>query len=192
MNRLVFLPPPIFRRLVLLLAFALAAPAIHAHRAYEITTVGRLQHGRLELTVTLSLVMANYLLKSDASPEAGALAPENFDARRESLLRLAPAFLELRDGGQVLRPEKILVALNASGEPEFAFIYPLPSQGSLHVRTGTLRAPGREGLNIVRLFDDDERFLGGGLLGPEVKPEELTIPLPPRPGTPADAPAPPS
>jgi len=185
-NRLVSPPLPVFRRLVLLLAFGLAAPALHAHRPYEVTTVGRLQHGRLELTVTLSLVMTNYLLQSEALPETAPLAPENFETRRESLLRLAPAFLELRDGDQILRPENILAALNSSGEPEFTFLYPAPSHGSLRVRTGSLRAPGREGLNIVRLFDDDEKFLGGGLLGPEVKPGELTIPLSPRSGSAAD------
>ncbi len=174
----VFPPSPVLRRLALLLAFALAAPALHAHRPYEVTSIGRLQHGRLELSVTISLVLANYLLRNDTSPEAGALGPENFDRHREALLRLAPGFLELRDGDTVLQPEKILLALNTSHEPEFVFIYPQPSRATLRVRTGTLRAPGREGANAVRLFDDDEKLLGAGLLGPGTKTEELTIVLP--------------
>jgi hypothetical protein len=149
--------------------------------------VGRLQHGRLELTVTLSLVMANYLLHRESSPEQGALDPENFEQHREALLRLAPGFLELRDGDEGMQPEKIVLALNSSHEPEFAFVYPLPSRGSLRVRAGVLRAPGREGVNVVRLFDDDEKFLGGGLLGPDRKAEEVTIPLSPGRGSPVDA-----
>ena len=171
---------PVLRRLpFLLLGFALAAAPLRAHRPYEVTTVGRLQHGRLELTVTLSLVMTNYLLRNDASAGAGALGPENFPQYRDALLRLAPGLLELRDGEEPLRAEKVLVALNASGEPEFAFVYPLPTHGALRIHAGTLHAPGREGLNVVRLFDDDENLLGGGLLGPEAKAEELTIPLSP-------------
>ncbi len=163
----------------------LAAPALHAHRPYEVTTVGRLQHGRLELTVTFSPVMANYLLRDAVSPESASLDPETFEQHREALLRLAPDFLQLRDGDTLLRPEKILLALNTSREPEFAFVYPLPANSSLRLRAGTLRAPGREGLNVVRFFDDDEKLLGAGLLGPESKTEEITISPSPPPAAPA-------
>ena len=169
------------RAILRLAGFALAAlaatPALHAHRPYEVTTVGRLQHGRLELTVIVSPVMARYLLRDTAAPEPASLEPETFDQHREALLRLAPDFLQIRDGDTPLRPEKILLSLNSSREPEFAFVYPLPSGSTLRLRAGLLRAPGREGLNVVRFFDDDEKLLGAGLLGPEAKTEELTIAL---------------
>ena len=169
--------PPLFRLLGLLVALAFAAAPAHAHRPYEVTTVGRLQHGRLELTLIVSPVMANYLLRETVSPELGALEPSTFEQHREALLRLAPDFLQIRDGDAHLRPETITLALNSSAEPQFAFVYPQPAGPALRVRLGLLRAPGREGINVVRFFDDNETLLGAGLLGPESKTKELTIPL---------------
>ena len=167
------------------LALLAAAPALHAHRPYEITTVGRLQHRRLELTLTLSPVMANYLLRGADSPETASFSPENLDRHREALLRLAPGFLQLRgDGEEPMRPEKILLSLNASGEPEFFFVFPEPAGAALRIRAGTLRAPGREGFNIVRVFDDDEKLLGAGVIGSEERSAEVSVSL-------ATTPAPP-
>ena len=181
------LPRPLLRFAAFALAVFATTPLLHAHRPYEVTTVGRLQHGRLELTVIVSPVMANYLLRDAATPEPASLEPETFEQHREALLRLAPDFLRLRDGDTLLRPEKVILALNASREPEFAFVYPLPAGATLRLRTGLLRAPGREGLNVVRFFDDDEKLLRAGLLGPEAKSEELTIPLAAAPASAAPA-----
>ncbi len=140
------------------LAFGLLAllPSLHAHRPFEITSVGRLQHGRLELTVTVSLVMANYLLRDPARPEAPPVDADNFETHREALLRLAPGFFTVNDGPAPLRPEKILLMLNTSGEPEFHFVYPPPAAGPLLIRAPGLRAPGVEGNHLVRILDADD------------------------------------
>ncbi len=154
-----------------------AAPSLHAHRQFEITSVGRLHHGRLELTATLSLVMANYLLRDSLAPEAPPLDAANFDAHREALLRIAPGFFTVRDNTTALVPEKILLSLNASGEPEFHFVYPEPSAGPLRIATPGLRAPAAEGTHLLRVFNDAETSLGAGLLGRPPATPELSIPL---------------
>ena len=163
------------------LAVLAATPLARAHRPFEATTVGRLQHGRLELTVTISSVMANYLLREILLPGADPFSPETLDQHREALLRLAPDFLRLRAGQTSLRPEKIQIALNPSREPEFAFVYPLPSGPGLLVSAGTLQAPGREGFNVIRFFDDDENLLASGVLASPPDKQEITITLPPAP-----------
>jgi hypothetical protein len=183
-------PAPSLRVRFLALAFAVlgALPSLHAHRAFEITSVGRLQHGRLELTVTLSLVMANYLLRDSLSPEAPSIDAENFAAHREALLRLAPDFFTVNDGPATLSPEKILLSLNNSGEPEFHFVYPAPATGSLRVSAPGLRAPAADGTHLVRVFDDDEKLLGAGLVGAPPAAPELSVSL--APAAPASVSAP--
>jgi hypothetical protein len=162
----------------LALVLLVTTPALHAHRPYEVTTVGRLQHGRLELTLTLSPVMVNYLLRSDASSEAAPFSPETVDLHRETLLRLAPRFLQLRGAGdEPMLAEKVLLSVNSSGEPEFFFVFPQPAGPTLRIRADTLRAPGREGFNVVRVFDSDETLLGSGILGAEPQAPEVSIPL---------------
>jgi hypothetical protein len=132
------------------LAVLAATPLARAHRPFEATTVGRLQHGRLELTVTISSVMANCLLREMISPGADPFSPETLDLNREDLLRLA-------------------------------FVYPLPSGPGLLVSTGTLQAPGREGFNVIRFFDDDENLFAAGVLASPPDMQEITITLPPAP-----------
>ena len=170
-----------WRRLHLVcLALGLLATlsSLHAHRPFEVTSIGRLQHGRLEFTVTLSLTMANFLLRDIAMPEAPAITVENFEAHREALLRLATDFYALHDGSASLRPQRILLALNASGEPEFSLIYPLPTTGPLRIRIANLRVPGLEGINFVRIYDSNESLLGSGLLGPIAPAQpELNVPI---------------
>lgn len=154
-----------------------ALPDLHAHRPFEVTSVGRLQHGRLEFTVTISLVMANFLLRDPAKGEAPIIDAGNFEAHREALLRLAPDFYTVSDGPTPLRPGKVLLAINSSGEPEFQFIYPRPAVGPLRIRVSGLHAPGAEGRNLVCVYNDDETLLGGGLLGPTPSSPELSVPL---------------
>jgi hypothetical protein len=172
------LSSPVLRLAGVVLALLVTTPALLAHRPYEVTTVGRLQHGRLELTLTLSPVMVNYLLQNESSTETTSFSPDTVDLHRETLLRLAPRFLELRNkGDEPMRAEKILLSLNSFGEPEFFFVFPQPSGATLRIRVGTLRAPGREGFNIVRVFDSDETLLGSGILGAEAQVPEVSIPL---------------
>lgn len=121
--------------------------------------------------------MANHLLRDPAHPELAPVDAGNFEARREALLLLAPGFFTVHDDAALLRPEKILLALNASGEPEFHFVYPPPSTGPLLIQAPGLRAPGVEGSHLVRVFDEDEALLGAGLLGPAPATPELSIPL---------------
>ncbi len=172
-------PRPLAAMLLSALLLAVA-PALHAHQPFEVTGVGRFQHERLEFTVTLSLVMANYLLRDELTPEEGPVTAENFAEHRNRLLARARSFYELREGDTLVAPESVSLTLNASHEPEFLFIYPAPSGAApLVLRLAALRSPGQEGEHLVRFYDDNESLLAATLFGPPHGATTLPIPLPP-------------
>lgn len=166
------------RVLWMALSLTLLAGSLRAHQPFEVTSVGRLQHGRLELSVTLSLVMANFLLKDPAKPDGEPVNAESFDHHRKELAAIATGFYRVTEGEKVLEADKVLVFLNRFGEPEFRLVYPEPRQGPLSFEVGSLKAPGQEGAHTLRIFDDAETLLAETSFGGPRGERVLRVPLP--------------
>lgn len=145
------------------LPLALVAPA-RAHLPTESTAVARLQHGRLEVCVTMSPEMAATLL--NPGPAGERLDATSFARLQSRLLAAAGGLFEVSASGQTLVPQRTAVALNKTGEPEFVLIFPAPPAWPLRIRASFLgRLPDGGGFETtLDVFDETEKLLGSKLL----------------------------
>lgn len=156
------------------------AGAAWAHQPFESTTTARLQHGRLEVVLTLSTDMAAMLVRSGDVESQPTAAYESYRPRLEVL---APGLLRVDVGGQPLAVQRVTVRQNQNGEPEIVYLYPPPPPGPLKFDAVYLRGLPRSYFGQLALWDENEEPLGKGILVPENAVAEIT----PRVASPAGA-----
>lgn len=143
------------------------AGAAFAHEPFESTATARLQHGRLEVILTLSPHMAAALVSTgevETEPTAA------FDSYRARLQAMAPDFLNVTGGGQPLAAPRIAVRRNTSAEPEIVYLFNAPPPGPLRFEAAYLRRLPPSYFGHLSVLDDDENPLGRALL---VTPEPI-------------------
>lgn len=165
--------------------------AARGHQPFESSTTARLQHGRLEVVLTLSGDMAAMLVQTgDVESEPGG----SFESYRARLQQLAPGLLKVDAGGAALQAQRVTVRLNENAEPEVVYLFPPPPPGTLRFDAVYLRRLPRSYFGRLSLLDQDERSLGQGLLVPERAVAEITPHTAPgasdAPAVPSVAPAP--
>ena len=147
-----------------------------AHQPYASSTVARLQHDRLEVTVTMSAQMATLLAGEPGDVEtAQELSAANFETHRPRLAERAKDFWQVFAGDMRLTPQRAVARLNAHGDAECVLIFPEPKTWPLRLRANYLGElpPGYAG--SVEVHDAEEKTLGARMLaraGPEA---ELTV-----------------
>ena len=177
--------------------FRLAILALHlfflghtnAHQPYESGTVARLQHGRLEVTVTMSAEIGARLAASAENPDADSSA--TFDEFRPRLLKRAAGLLEVFAGAEKLTPQRTIVRLNEHGDAECVLIFPEPKQWPLRMRGQYLRDLPAGYSGAMEVLDAEERGLGARMLTRDGADSELAVNPPPLspPSAPVVAPA---
>lgn len=146
-----------------------------AHEPFESTATARLQHGRLEVVLTLSTGMAAALVKTgDVESEPTAA----FDSYRARLEALAPGLLKVAAGGQALVAQRIVVRRNPSAEPEIVYLYPAPPPGALRFDAAYLRELPPSYFGQLAVLNDDEKQIGTSLLVAEKPVAEVAMPAP--------------
>jgi hypothetical protein len=160
----------------------LLAGIASAHESFESSTTARLEHGRLEVVLTLSSYMAAYLVRTGDVEHEPIPAYGSYHTRLEAL---APGFLNVAAGGLALRPQQINVRQNQSGEPEIAYFYPPPPSGPLRFDALYLRGLPPRFFGRVEVMDADDRLLGNSLLVAEKTVAEISPRLPAPSGEPA-------
>jgi hypothetical protein len=182
------LPMPACIGLCTLLMF-LAHPG-YAHDPFESTVIARLQHGRLELVVTMTTQLASLLAGDQGNPETPELNSGNLEDYRERLAERAKNLYEVTAGGAVLTSQRAVVSLTANGHVELVVVYPQPSAWPLRFRAHTFDKLPASYTASLDVFDRDEKLLGRKTIGARnVDGAELSVQpaLPEVPPEPAPA-----
>lgn len=163
-----------------------------AHDLFETTVVGRLQHGRLEMVVTMTSILGALLAADSADSESVQLNPQTFERYRPRLLDRAQALYEVIDGQTHLAPQRSSVSLDPSGHVAFVLIYPQPATWPLTVRPCRLENVPPAYRADIELYAQDESILAHQGASPQ-KPgnhDVIVTPSAPAPSA-ASLPAPP-
>ncbi len=150
----------------------LLAGAAWAHEPFESTATARLQHGRLEVVLTLSPGMAAALVRTggiESEPTA------DYESYRAQIEEMAPGFLKVAAGGRALAPQRIAVRRNASAEPEIVYLFPAPPPGTLSFEAAYLHRLPPSYFSQLAVLDDDEKPLGKSLLVAEKAVAEIAL-----------------
>ena len=164
-----------------LCAATLVASAALAHDATESTTVARLQHGRLEVTVTFSAPMATALVAEPGEEEAVGICASTFAVYQPRLLAKAGTLFEVRVDGEPMVPTRISVALNRMGEPEFGLIFPQPKSWPAKLRVNYLKELPARFSGTIQVFDEHEASLASRTLARDGEGAEVAVNPAPEP-----------
>ena len=106
-----------------LLAGLLLAGQALGHQPFESGTVARLQHGRLEVTTTMSEEIATRLSGGRGDGEGA-----NFEEYQARLQERAAGLFQVFAGDELLVPQRAIVRRNAHGDAECVLIFAEPKQ----------------------------------------------------------------
>ncbi|WP_438022536.1 HupE/UreJ family protein [Sorangium sp. So ce233] len=169
-------PTPLWISIALAIV-ALVRPA-SAHDPFEITTVGQVRSGGMDLLVTMTGATAAALVAKDGNVR-GSFRPEQF-AELEARLRSAALELyEVTSRGEKLVPRTAEVGLSEENEVEFRLGYSPPQPGPLRLRATHLSWLSEGYANAVNITSEEPR-LALGLKVLTASDPELDAALPER------------